>query len=124
MDRTDARQCRLTPEELAWTCDPAQFDFATTRELPPLEGTIGQDRALTAIEFGLGIRNNGFNIFILGEPGTGRSSTIEQLLQKRASGEPVPDDWCYVHDFDDGTRPGHFHLPAGLGGSCTRRWKR
>ncbi len=115
MEGTEVRQYRLTPEELAWRCDPAQFAFATTRELPPLEGTIGQDRALAAIEFGLGIRNNGFNIFILGEPGTGRSSTIEQLLEQRASGEPVPDDWCYVHDFEDGTHPAHLHLPAGLG---------
>ncbi len=109
------RQCRLSAEELAWVCDPAQFDFADTRELDCLEGTIGQDRALAAIEFGLGINNNGFNIFILGEPGTGRSSTIEQLLQIRAAREPAPCDWCYVNDFDDGTRPGHFQLPAGLG---------
>lgn len=106
---------RLSPEELRWRCDPAQFDFATTREVPCLETTIGQDRALKAIEFGLEFRHNGFNIFILGEPGTGRSSTIQKLLEKRATGEPVPDDWCYINDFDDGTRPRHIHLPAGKG---------
>jgi len=109
------RQCRLSPEELAWVCDPAQFEFADTREVSCLEGSIGQDRALAAIEFGLGIPNNGFNIFILGEPGTGRSSTIEQLLLQRAADEPVPADWCYVNDFEDGTRPGHIQLPAGMG---------
>ncbi len=106
---------RLSPEELYWTCDPAQFAFATTREVPCLEGTIGQDRALTAIEFGLGIKNDGFNIFILGEPGTGRSSTIQQLLERRAADQAVPDDWCYLNDFDDDTHPRHIHLPAGWG---------
>lgn len=109
------KQFRLSAEELAWRCDPAGFEFETTAELPSLEGAIGQDRALTAIEFGLGIEDAEFNIFILGEPGTGRSSTIMKLLKARAEGEAVPDDWCYVHDFDDGTRPTHFNLPPGKG---------
>lgn len=106
---------RLAPEELYWRCDPAQFEFGTTRDLPHLEGTIGQDRALTAIDFGLGIRDSGFNLFILGEPGTGRSSTIKQILKTRARHRPVPDDWCYVHDFGEGTRPEYIRLPAGMG---------
>lgn len=108
-------QFRLTPEELSWRCDPAQFEFESTRDLPPLDATIGQDRAVTAIEFGLGMNDSGFNIFVLGEPGTGRSSTIRKMLAKRAANESIPDDWCYVHDFDDGTRPQYIHLPAGCG---------
>lgn len=110
-------QYRLSPEELIWRCDPAQFEFETTEKLSCLEESIGQDRALTAIEFGLGIEADGFNIFILGEPGTGRSSTIKKLLEKRSLNEAQPDDWCYVHDFDDGSRPTHIRLPAGQGGS-------
>ena len=106
---------RLDAEALTWRCDPNQFEFETTRDLPPLEGTIGQDRAMTAIEFGLGIKDSGFNIFILGEPGTGRSSSIKKILQARAKEREVPDDWCYVHDFDDGTRPDFIQLPAGQG---------
>ncbi len=106
---------KLAPEDLAWRCDPNQFEFITTEELPTLDGTIGQDRALTAIEFGLGVKNGGYNIFILGEPGTGRSSTIKNILNARAKDEPVPDDWCYLHDFDDGTRPRAMRLPAGIG---------
>jgi len=106
---------KLAPEDLAWRCDPNQFEFITTEELPTLDGTIGQDRALTAIEFGLGVKNGGYNIFILGEPGTGRSSTTKNILNARAKGEPVPDDWCYLHDFDDGTRPRAMRLPAGIG---------
>ncbi len=106
---------RLKPDELYWRCDPSQFEFGSTRDLPPLEGTIGQDRALTAIDFGLGIKGNGFNLFVLGQPGTGRSSTIRKILKSRARHQPVPDDWCYVHDFDEGTRPESIRLPAGMG---------
>lgn len=106
---------RLKPEALRWRCEPNQFEFASTEELPPLEGTIGQDRALTAIDFGIGMRNSGFNLFILGQPGTGRASTIKRYLSSQATTQPVPDDWCYVHDLKDGTRPEHIRLPAGTG---------
>lgn len=109
------KQYRLQPEELAWRCDPAQFEFENTEKLSCLEEPIGQNRALTAIEFGLGIDATGFNIFILGEPGTGRSSTIKKLLSRRSEQEPVPDDWCYAHDFEDGSRPTTIRLPAGKG---------
>jgi len=106
---------RLSADDLYWRCDPIQFEFVTTRDLPPLEATIGQDRALTAIDFGLGIKGSGFNLFILGQPGTGRSSTIKKLLKARARSQSVPDDWCYVHDFDEGTNPEYIRLPAGMG---------
>lgn len=108
-------QYRLAPQELTWRCDPAQFEFSSTEELKCPDETIGQDRALTAIEFGLSIDSSGFNVFILGDPGTGRSSTIKRILERRAPDEPVPDDWCYVHDFRDGDRPSWIRLPAGLG---------
>lgn len=106
---------RIAPDELCWRCDPAQFEFSTTAELPGLEGTIGQDRAVTAIEFGLNFKDDNFNIFILGDPGTGRSSTIRKILKNRAQNEPVPDDWCYVNDFGADSRPRCFNLPAGKG---------
>jgi lon-related putative ATP-dependent protease len=110
-------QFRLSPKELIWKCDPAQFEFSSTDELSCSEETIGQDRALTAIEFGLSIDSNGFNIFILGESGTGRSSTIKRVLERRSKDETVPDDWCYVHDFKEADRPNCIRLPAGLGKS-------
>ncbi len=107
--------CRIPPEELTWRCDPAQFEFETTAELKCLEGTIGQDRAVTAIEFGLSFKDDNFNIFVLGEPGTGRSSTIRKLVRGRAGDEPIPADWCYVHSFVDASRPRALQLPAGRG---------
>jgi len=106
---------KLAAEALSWQCDPAQFEFASTAELPPLEGTIGQDRAVTAIEFGLGIRDGGFNLFVLGEPGSGRSSTIRKLLNRRAASEPVPEDWCYLNDFKETGRAVCLRLPTGRG---------
>jgi predicted ATP-dependent protease len=106
---------RLSPEVLRWHCEPSQFEFASTEELPPLEGTIGQDRALTAIDFGIGIRDSGFNLFLLGQPGTGRASTIKKYLSNHAENQAVPDDWCYVHDLVDGTLPEYIRLPAGVG---------
>ncbi len=105
----------VPPDDLKWKCDPEWFDFSSTAELDPLETTIGQNRALTAIEFGLGIKNNGYNIFVLGEPGTGRSSTIQKTLEKRALEEPVPDDLCYVNNFEDDNCPTYISLPAGKG---------
>jgi lon-related putative ATP-dependent protease len=108
-------QYRLSPEELLWCCDPAQFEFDSTKSVSCLEESIGQERAMTAIEFGLGIDAAGFNIFILGEPGTGRSSTIMKVLEKRSLNESAPDDWCYVHDFKDGSRPTHIQLTCGQG---------
>ncbi len=108
-------ELRLSSNAVCWHCDPNQFEFKTTIELPPLEDTIGQDRALTAIDFGLGIKDSGFNLFILGQPGSGRSSTIKTILTKLAKEQPIPDDWCYVHDFEDDISPQYIRLPAGKG---------
>jgi predicted ATP-dependent protease len=107
--------CRVPVEKLRWECDPDQFDFISTDELPELDGAIGQERALRSIEFGLGIPDNGFNLFLAGEIGTGRTSTISKLLEKRAKSESPPFDWCYVHNFKAPDNPVCLSLPAGKG---------
>jgi lon-related putative ATP-dependent protease len=91
----------LSIDELYKCCDPNIFTFNTTDELPELVETIGQERALNAIDFGLNLDDNGFNIFILGENGTGKTTTIKSLLKKKAAEEPVPQDWCYVYNFEE-----------------------
>ncbi len=101
--------------QLRWECDPSQFDFETTADLNELEGSIGQERALKSIDFGLDMRDGGFNLFLAGEPGTGRSSTIKNLLKKRAKAEPPPQDWCYVYNFKNPDLPLALALSAGLG---------
>ena len=106
---------RLTVEELYRRCDRALFDFKTTDELPPFDGTIGQDRALSAIDFGLSLDSTGFNIYVLGESGTGKTSTIRALISKKAEREPVPPDWCYVYNFKDPDTPLAISLKPGQG---------
>jgi lon-related putative ATP-dependent protease len=91
----------LEVEELYSCCDPAIFKFNTTDELPEFIDTIGQERALNAIDFGLNLENKGFNIYMLGENGTGKTTTIKSLLANKAADEPVPADWCYVYNFED-----------------------
>ncbi|MBN2645922.1 MAG: AAA family ATPase [Desulfuromonadaceae bacterium] len=106
---------RLTVESLRWHCCPEQFEFETTGDLVPLHDAIGQERALTAVDFALGMPDDGFNLFLVGPSGTGRSSTIRRLLDARASSEAIPEDWCYVHDLDTGSHPNCYALPAGVG---------
>jgi predicted ATP-dependent protease len=107
--------CRLPIEKLRWICDPEQFDFITTEDLPDLVDAVGQERALRSIEFGLGVRETGFNLYISGQTGTGRTSTIRNLLRQRAKDEPTPDDWVYVYNFKDADSPISLSLPAGRG---------
>ncbi|MBI5198685.1 MAG: AAA family ATPase [Nitrospirae bacterium] len=106
---------KLPPESLRWICNPREFEFNTTEEVQPLEGTIGQERALRAIDFGLGLESQGFNIYILGESGTGKTTTINKILEMRAMKEKIPDDWCYVYNFDDPDRPKTMSLTPGMG---------
>lgn len=107
--------CRLPVEKLRWTCDPDQFEFDTTADLPELADAVGQDRALRSIEFGLGVRETGFNLYISGQTGTGRTSTIRNLLRQRVREEATPDDWVYVYNFKDADSPISLSLPAGRG---------
>ncbi|MBI2843654.1 MAG: AAA family ATPase [Armatimonadetes bacterium] len=104
---------QLSPEELWHRCDPQQFKFETTEEVPPLEGTIGQERAITAVEFGLGIDTHGFNLFVAGRPGTGKSSSVREIVDTQAREESVPSDWVYVYNFDDPLRPKAMRLSQG-----------
>jgi len=105
----------IPAEKLRWKCDPGAFDFETTEELPDLDDAIGQERALRSIEFGLDMQSTGFNLYISGETGTGRASTIRSILRKRTTGEPKPCDWLYVNDFKDHDAAASLSLPAGMG---------
>ena len=105
----------LGQKDLRRTCDPDGFDFKCTSEISPLEETIGQDRALRAIEFGVGIKSHGYNIYALGPVGTGKTTFIKAFLEEKAKELPTPDDWCYIYNFSDPYRPRALRLPAGKG---------
>ncbi len=96
-------------------CDPAAFSFDTTAELEDLDRMLGQQRAVDAIELGTELGLAGFNLFVLGPPGTGRHSFIRQCLQEKAAGKLPPSDWCYVNNFDEPRRPKAIELPPGRG---------
>jgi lon-related putative ATP-dependent protease len=94
--------------------------FTSTEELDPLDEIIGQDRAMTALEVGLGIPHEGYNIYVAGLTGTGKTETIRRSLQKRLEKTKPPSDWVYVNNFDDADEPWAISLPAGRG----RKFKR
>ena len=104
---------RLSPERLRWTCDPSVFSFGTTAELPPMKGIVEQDRPTRAIRFGLDITSPGYNIYVSGLTGTGKTTVIKTFLEEIAAKMPCPDDWCYVHNFRDPNCPTILNLPAG-----------
>jgi lon-related putative ATP-dependent protease len=103
----------LSPDQLYRRCDPEQFAFATTAELEDLTDIIGQERAVAAVKFGIGIRREGYNLFALGPNGTGRFTAVNQLLQRITGAQAPPPDWCYVYNFQDDYRPQALKLPPG-----------
>lgn len=116
--------CHLMPaEKLRWNCDPDLLGFDTTAELPDFNNAIGQKRALRSIEFGLSVEGSGFNIYVSGETGTGRTSTIASILSKRAKSEPQPHDWVYVNNFKDSDSAISLDLPAGKGSELAEDMK-
>src|SRR5581483_9262950 len=105
----------LPPEKLFRVCDPAALGFKTTADLPDLEELLGQPRAAEAMRFGIDIRHQGYNIFVLGPQGAGRYTLIGEFLRRAAAAEKRPDDWCYVFNFDEPHKPKALRLPPGMG---------
>ncbi len=91
------------------------LDCSTTAELEPFQQIIGQERAVKALQFGLKMKDGGFNIYVSGQSGTGRKTLITSFLQEKAKEMPVPPDWCYVNNFKDPNQPNAMKLPAGKG---------
>ena len=110
----------LTPEELHSPCDPKRFRFRTTAEVEPLSRIVGQQRALEAIDFGLNMQSLGFNIYVLGESGTGKTSAIRHFIPAKAKSEPVPPDWAYVFNFREPAEPIAISLSPGRGSEFQR----
>ena len=114
-ETTSLKARELPLEALRWRCDPAVFSFETTSEIAPVQGILGQDRAARALQFGLTINHPGYNIYVAGLAGTGKTSICRNFCLEQVRDRPVPDDWCYVHNFSDSDRPVALRLPAGRG---------
>jgi len=105
----------LSLEELRKEYDPGLIKCETTEDLAPLEGIIGQERAVKALKFGLDIRQRGFNIYVAGQPGTGRTTAVKDFLEEIAKAKSVPLDCCYVNNFKNPYEPKAIKLPPGTG---------
>ncbi|MCU0494033.1 MAG: AAA family ATPase [Chloroflexaceae bacterium] len=105
----------LPPEQLRITINPASVALTVAESGQPQPAIIGQERAIAALQFGLGVHNHGFNVYAAGPPGIGKTTAVQAFLSARAQSQPTPDDWCYVNNFDDPSRPQALRLPAGRG---------
>ncbi|HHX35734.1 MAG TPA: AAA family ATPase [Gammaproteobacteria bacterium] len=105
---------RLSPEQLTRTFN-GQFNFTSTAELEPLSGVLGQERALQALQFGIAMQRPGYNVFVMGESGTGRFSYARRYLTEQAKQHPAPSDWLYVNHFTEMREPHALQLPPGEG---------
>src|SRR6185437_9319200 len=103
----------VSSERLRARCEPNSFTFENTASLPPPPRMVGQERAAEALEFGLGVPDSHYNIFVAGPPGSGRSVSAEDIVRRVAASMPVPDDWCYVYNFAQQYVPRALALPPG-----------
>jgi lon-related putative ATP-dependent protease len=106
---------RLEVEQIRRRIDPGKLDFKTTDDVEPLVGTVGQERALEALEDGLNMKMAGFNVYASGRTGTGRNSTVRAHVDEMATQMPVPDDWVYLFNFDEEEKPRAVRMPSGKG---------
>ncbi|MCD6297487.1 MAG: AAA family ATPase, partial [Deltaproteobacteria bacterium] len=102
-------------EKLRWRLDPASLSFETTDDLKPLKEIIGQKRGVEAFKFGMGIEKPGYNVFVTGMAGTGRMSTVRKLIAEMSKNGRVPDDLCYVNNFENHEAPSLLRLKKGTG---------
>jgi predicted ATP-dependent protease len=106
----------LPPEVLRITVSPESLGFSDTSGLLQLPlPWIGQERAEIAARFGLGMQQPDYNLFVLGEVGSGRSTLLRQVMQEVAANRAVPPDLCYLHNFDAPDKPRALRLPPGQG---------
>lgn len=105
----------LSYKDLKNICNPNTFKFETTDELDGLDSIYGQDRGIKALEFGLSVDSKGYNLYIEGPSGVGKTMYAKKYITKLASKKKVPDDWCYIYNFDIPNEPIAVSLSAGLG---------
>ena len=110
-----ARDFKLEPDKLTSKCDLNEFSFDTTSELKPLKGIIGQQRGADALGFGLKVKEKGYNIYVTGKAGTGKSTFTNSITSEFASKKPVPSDWVYVYNFKKKDSPKALSLKSGDG---------
>lgn len=109
------KEKELSYKKLKLTCDPAVFKFDTTENLENIQTGIGQDRGIKALEFGLNVDINGYNLYLEGPTGVGKTMYTKNYLDQICKKKKVPQDWCYIYNFDNPNEPIALNLPAGQG---------
>jgi lon-related putative ATP-dependent protease len=110
----------LDAQALYRPCDPSLLPFQTTAELDATTEIVGQARAVEAVQFAIDMQRPGYNLFVLGAPGSGRHSVVRRLLHAKAAQGTAPSDWCYINNFDEANRPRLLQVPRGRGGQLKR----
>ncbi|WP_151704868.1 Lon protease family protein [Nitrincola alkalilacustris] len=110
----------LSAEQLYKRCDHQDLPFLTTETLEPFNGFFGQERAVEAMSFGVGMQRPGYNMFVMGNPHTGRFSFSMESLKSGAKKEAKPSDWCYLNNLSDSRYPVVLELPSGKAGPLKR----
>lgn len=105
----------LSADKLRREMDPYEFNFPDTSRVNASRELIGQQRAADALAFGLRIRLDGYNLYISGESGEGKTRYAIECVQKAAREMPIPEDWVHVHNFEDPDQPKALNMPAGMG---------
>jgi lon-related putative ATP-dependent protease len=108
-----SKKFELKATDLRCVCDPRIFEFKNTSQINPLDEVIGQERAVQALEFGLNMKHSGYNIFVTGLEGTGKSTIVKDYVTQHARTLPKPNDWCLVNNFKDEFRPRAIEVPSG-----------
>ncbi|SDR78567.1 Predicted ATP-dependent protease [Halopseudomonas xinjiangensis] len=109
----EAAPLRLSPEQLTAPIDLGSLGFVTTDDLDPFRGILGQDRAVEALQFGVAMHRPGYNVFVMGEPGTGRFSYVMHYLRAEAKRQICPEDCVYVNNFEEPREPWVLNLSPG-----------
>lgn len=118
MDKSLAEQTQVLAvgnHELYHACNLSNLAFNTTDDLEKMTEHLGQSRAMEALKFGIGIQHEGYNLYVLGSTGIGKTTTIKELLEEEALEAKAPSDWCYIHNFEHPHKPRILQLPKGYG---------
>ncbi len=111
-----AEKRKIKAQQLKCDCQPENFDFKTTAEIKPFSnGIIGQKRAVKAMQLGFKVEKEGYNIYISGDTGTGRTTYARTLAREKSQEKDIPSDLCYVYNFNNSEKPESLHLPPGYG---------
>ena len=105
----------LSYKQLKMVCNPERFEFTTTEDLDPIDTGIGQDRGIKALEFGLNVDVRGYNLYVEGPSGVGKTMYTRNYLDVISKKKKAPQDWCYIYNFDNPNEPIAVSLPAGGG---------